>query len=245
MFFWSFLMLFLMSRADPLFWSAIAKVAPFVLFIMGTSLIIIARFELRLANHLEMRRLKASNLLSWHSFRDPNSQEQLGRLERVIWQIARSIPAGTVARQFNLKFDDSCSDGADGRLSRSSSAGLSRPVRRASSAGSRASSRANNDVTKMAAVSSTLLTALLGSEHRLPEPWSLLSVAPSKRTVSKHGVETVMAAVAMTGGLVHDPMSPITSMDQLWVQATLLNGQLKIKVPTPPTPSASLNHETL
>jgi len=238
MFFWSALMLFLMSRADPFFWSAYAKVGPFVLFMMGTILIIFARCKMRLVSYLDMRRLRASNLLLGQSFRDPHSLEQLRRLERTIWEIARSIPVGTMARQFNLKFDD-IFDRKEGRLPRSPAW---------SPASSAAGSHSGETDTKTTAfVSGTLLSAMLASEQGLPEPWSLLGNAPSKRMVSKRGAEVVMAAVAMTNGLVHDPMSPMTSMDQLWTQATLLSGPLKAKVPSPPLPGASLNHcdETL
>ena len=235
-------MLFLMSRADPLFWSAYAKVGPFVLFMMGTFLIIFARCKMRLVSYLDMRRLRASNLLLGQLFRDPHSLEQLGRLERTIWQIARSIPVGTMARQFNLKIDD-IFDRKDGRLPRSPAA--SRPPSRASSAAGSHSLETDTKTTTF--VSGTLLSAMLASEQCLPEPWSLLGNAPSTRMVSKRGAEVVMAAVAMTNGLVHDPMSPMTSMDQLWTQATLLSGPLKAKVPSPPLPGASLNHcdETL
>lgn len=44
------------------------------------------------------------------------------------------------------------------------------------------------------------------------------------------GFEQYLGAALLTSSFTHDPMSPVTSMDQLWTQAMLLRGFLLPKV---------------
>lgn len=239
---WNLGMMYLMARADPAYFSTFSKVGPYALFFFVGNVMMATRLKLRIASHLDMERHRASYLSSWQSMlsKSPDSQEQLERLEGLVWKMEQSIPTGTMARQFNLRSDESWE--SQHELGKQwPNSGPQHASSLSFTESPRSGSGEAGNSFRLTAVSSSLLSVLMDSEDRVAEPWTVLSTAPSKRIVSKVGFERVMAAVVMTGSYVHDPMSPIKSMDQLWTQAMLVRGPLLTKV-TAPLPHPSPDH---
>lgn len=110
---------------------------------------------------------------------------QLERLEKIVADLELSIPPGTIARQFNLKSNDSKEDGQD-NLRRAIEREQQRVPSSTTHAESTVSSKGPGSFNfKLISVSQSVISSLMKMDNCVIEPHAVLSTAPSQRVVSR------------------------------------------------------------